>query len=417
MTGQSGYGKMSLRDARKLYMHIEKEEILKGYSFPSKPGKDGYYRLYVPDPSKKAGRKQLFAKSLSELKDKVYKHEKGLLGHARKSFHDVYEAVLCEKLKYVKNAEKKLSRQNTINKNRSDYKRFFDGTEFEHKFIDEINKADIEGIVLYNLQRYDLREKALKSMTGILRSAFALAYEQYWVDDNVYSRVSLKKFKDMVAKEVEIDKRVHSDDEVKLILDEIHRHQRKKPYYIPAYALEMQILTGTRRGEIPPLRKTDVHEKYIEFSREQITVKKFGDTSEYFEIVDHTKTYRNRFFPCSDILREFLERLSAVHEKYYPDSIYLFPADNANGVITNNTVYGYYRRICNKLGIKLCRDEIKGTHSFRRNAITDVVNASGGNLVLAAKLFGNSPAVACKNYYTGINENDALAALNRRRLS
>ena len=228
---------------------------------------------------------------------------------------------------------------------------------------------------------------------------------------------SLKKFNDMVAKEVEIDKRVHSDAEEKLILDEIHRHQRRKPYYIPAYALEMQILTGTRRGEIPPLRKTDVHEKYIEFSREQITVKKFGDRLEYFEIVDHTKTYRNRYFPCSDILREFLERLSAVHEKYYPDSIYLFPADNDNGVITNNTVYGYYRRICNKLGIKLCRDEIKGTHSFRRNAITDVVNASGGNLVLAAKLFGNSPAVACKNYYTGINESDALAALNRRRLS
>ena len=49
--------------------------------------------------------------------------------------------------------------------------------------------------------------------------------------------------------------------------------------------------------------------------------------------------------------------------------------------------------------------------------LPDVVNASGGNLVLAAKLFGNSPAVACKNYYTGINESDALAALNRRRLS
>ena len=70
-----------------------------------------------------------------------------------------------------------------------------------------------------------------------------------------------------------------------------------------------------------------------------------------------------------------------------------------------------------KLGIALSHEAHKGPHSFRRNAITDVVNASGGNLVLAAKLFGNSPAVACKNYYTGINENDALAALNRCRLS
>ena len=44
-------------------MHIEKEEILKGYSFPSKPGKDGYYRIYVTDSTRKSGRRQLFAKS------------------------------------------------------------------------------------------------------------------------------------------------------------------------------------------------------------------------------------------------------------------------------------------------------------------------------------------------------------------
>ena len=67
--------------------------------------------------------------------------------------------------------------------------------------------------------------------------------------------------------------------------------------------------------------------------------------------------------------------------------------------------------------IKISRAEIKGTHSFRRNAITDVVNSTGGNVVLASKLFGNSPEVACKNYYTGIDLNEALEALNNRKLS
>ena len=276
--------------------------------------------------------------------------------------------MLAEKLKYIKDNEKRLSRQNTVNKNRCDYNRFFAGTEFERKFVDEITKSDIEGIVLYNLKRYNLRDKALKSMTGLMRSTFALAFEQYWIEDNVFLRVSFQKFKDMITKEVDIEKRVHSEHEVRRILDEIHRHQAEKPWYIPAYALEMQILTGTRRGEIPPLRKADVHDKYIEFKREQITVKKYGDKSEYFEIVEHTKTYRDRFFPCSDEVKEFLERLFKVLEKHYPNGSYLFPADTANGVITNNTVYEYYRRVCRKLGIKLCREEIKGTHSFRMAA-------------------------------------------------
>ena len=95
------------------------------------------------------------------------------------------------------------------------------------------------------------------------------------------------------------------------------------------------------------------------------------------------------------------EKRTCVHEKYYSDNQYLFPADNENGIITNNTVYNFYRRMCKKLGIEISREVIKGTHSFRRNAITDVVNAAGGNIIMASQLFGNSPEVAKRNYYAG----------------
>ena len=77
MTGSILYDSISLRDARELYMNLEKQEILSKYSFPSKPSKDGYYRIYVPDASKKAGRSQLFAKSIADLEEKVYSFEKG----------------------------------------------------------------------------------------------------------------------------------------------------------------------------------------------------------------------------------------------------------------------------------------------------------------------------------------------------
>ena len=71
-----------------------------------------------------------------------------------------------------------------------------------------------------------------------------------------------------------------------------------------------------------------------------------------------------------------------MHDKYYPDSEYLFPADTDNGTITNRAVYLVYRKICHKLGIEIQKDNIRGPHSFRRNAITDVVNKS-------KHLFGN----------------------------
>ncbi len=411
------YDKMTLRDARELYMHLEKKQILERYSFPKKPGKDGYYRIYVADGTKKTGRRQLFAKSVSELMDKVYDYEHGKSGTATKTFRDVYKIVLEEKLKYVKDPERIVSRKNTVKVCQSNYNRFFTGTDFETKPIDTISKKDIEDIVFYNLTRYSLRDKALKELKSILKAAFSLAYEEYWVKDNVFERVSFKKFSGMLDRNVDIEKRVHSDEDVRRILDAIHEHQAKHKDYMPAYALEMQIICGSRRGEMPPLRRCDITEEGILFTREQLTDTEASEIEDRFVIVDHTKTYKNRLFPRGSALNEFLVRLYDILDTYYPDSEYLFPAKTSNGVITNNMVYRFYSRICDKLGIKICREEIKGTHSFRRNAVTDVVNNSGGNLILAAELFGNSPEVAKKNYYTGIDKKEALKALNKRKLS
>ena len=40
-----------------------------------------------------------------------------------------------------------------------------------------------------------------------------------------------------------------------------------------------------------------------------------------------------------------------------------------------------------------------------------VVNNSGGNVILASQLFGNSPNVAMSHYYTKADEEQALRAL------
>ena len=417
MTDFSEYGNMNLRDARELFMYIEKKELIKKYVIPAKPGKDGYFRVYVKDATKKNGRRQLFAKTRDGLADKVYAFERGVTGSSRKTFADVYEFCLEDKLKYVKAEDKKVSRQNTVNKNRSDYKRYFAGTAFEKKFVDEITKSDVEGVVFMNLERYSLRDKAMNSLKGILRAAFNFAYEQYWIADNLYLRINFNKFNGMLEQNVSNDRRVHSDLDVKRILRALHEHQKERPKYMPAYALEMQILMGCRRGELAPLRRMDVKPDGIMIWREQVSVKRYGDVPEHWRIVEHTKTYKDRLFPRTDALNEFLRRLYAVLDKYYPKSIYLFPDDTELGVINNNTVYRLYYRICHNLGIKISREEIKGTHSFRRNAITDVVNRTGGNVILASQLFGNSPAVACKNYYVGVDTRAALTALNQRKFS
>lgn len=57
---------------------------------------------------------------------------------------------------------------------------------------------------------------------------------------------------------------------------------------------------GTRKGELPPLRWSDITEQCIEITREQLT---HGND---FVIVSHTKTNRDRLFPLTMDIKIFL---------------------------------------------------------------------------------------------------------------
>lgn len=407
---------IDLEDARTEYMKREKEIIVGHYTLPSKPSKDGYYRVYVTDKQSKSGRRQLSAKSIEQLADKIFQHEKGIDGCAKKTFSDVYNIYEKERLKYIKDPEKLLSAQNTVSKQRYDYKRYFEGTNFEKMYIDSISKRDLEDIISFNLKRYDMTKKAFNNMHLILSSVFKLAFCEYWVAENHYLRIDPKKFKGMLVESIPPSERVYSSEELSKILAYTRNYEKKHPTIMSAFAFELQILMGARRAEIPPLMWSDIREGSFHITKEQLTVKKTATRKQHCEIVYHTKNHKHRCFPVTDDIQDFINRLKAVHAIYHLNSLYLFPANTSTGVISNCVVYKFYDKAVSTLGIKK-KDMITGPHSFRRNAITDVVNATNGNMTLASQLFGNSPQVVSTNYYTGVDMESALTALNSRKMS
>ena len=252
-------------------------------------------------------------------------------------------------------------------------------------------------------------------MKSILKKVFDFSYREYWIVDNPYDRINWSdlRFVNMILPDKDVSERGYTEAEMEMVRNYLQQKHVTDPAYLPAYALEMQIIMGLRRGEVPALRWNDIHDTYVDICREQITVKRNGGSvKEHFKIVNHTKTNKNRRYPMTKELRKFLATLKNIHKDNEIQSEYLFPADSETGVITNNTVYNFYRRMCRKLSIPISREVTRGTHGFRRNAITDVVERSGGNIIMAAQLFGNSPEVAKKNYYTGLNMANALAVLD-----
>ncbi len=408
------YDTISLDDVLQTVNEMNKQTILTQHKYPITYGKgDDRWHTYIPDDTKPNKRKSVAKRKKEDLEKFLvtfYKAQLDAQNEHAKTFKEIHALVQTTKLEYIKTEEKLISARNSALKTDSDYRRYFANTDFENKAINTITKKDLENICLMNLKRYDMRKKAFASLRGILKSVFDLAYSEYWIQDNIYQRINFKKFNDMMIRETSPEKRVHSAKEVDAILKELHQKQESRPKHSSYWALELQIIMGLRRGEVPPLRWIDVADNCISITREQLT------SGNRFIIVEHTKNYKDRFFPITEDLKNFLIRLKAMHDKYYPDSEYLFPADTENGTITNRAVYFVYQGICEKLNIEKPKGTVKGPHSFRRNAITDVVNATNGNIILASALFGNTPEVAKQNYYTGINLDTAKEILNTRKL-
>lgn len=409
------YYNVRIDDVLAMVTNMQRETILKQHKYAIQYNeRDNRYHTYVPDERKTHNRRSVAKRSLTGLENFLVEFyltkQQEEQNAKRKMFKTVFELVQEKKLQYIKSDEKKLSAINTKIKIDSDFRRYFAGTGFENKYVDEITKKDIEEICLFNLNRYNMRKKAFASLRGILKSVFDMAFSEYWIDDNVYQRVDFKIFKNMFVEDVPVEERVHPKEVVSAILDELHRKQNENPKTSSYWALELQIIMGLRRGEAPPLEWNDVSDVCITICKEQLTC---GND---FIVVYHTKNYKDRYFPITNDVRSFLKRLKAMQDIYYPNSKYLFPSDTKSGIISNRAVYYVYQRICAKLGIKIERDSVKGPHSFRRNAITDVVNSTNGNIIMASQLFGNTPDVAMQNYYTGTDLNLAKSVLNERSL-
>ncbi len=390
------------------------EKILSSYTFPDKPSSDGYWHIYVKDPDKKGGRRSIKKKSLDDLRQAVLEHEQEQQKIMFPSFADVFEQAIEDKLKYIKDPEKLASAVNTARKDRYDYNRFYADNDFASMRVIDITPKNIEDFCFSALSQFDLKAKAFAGLKHILSLVFNYSMYEEYIPENPMSRVRFKRFKDMLVPETPVKDRSYSDEDIERIMDYIHDYQKEHPYFMPAFSLELQLLCCFRSGELPPLEWSDINpEGYIEISKEEILSREYGEKTGRNVIVHHTKTYMDRRYPVTTKIQEFLDKLKEIQKIFYPGSRFLFPDNSTElGIIKSTATYNFfYKHVCKDLGIKMSSDFIKGTHAFRRNGITKVANSDGGGLMMASQLFGNSPNVAKKNYYTGLDMEKARAIL------
>lgn len=378
-------GKVDLSYVQDAIEMKKRQELLEKHPYKVTQGKDGYWRTYFPDDTKSSGRRQVKKKERKDLEDEII----SLYDTEIYEFKYYFESWIEKQKKYgVSN--------NTVSRYNSDYKRYFEGTDFERSDIRKLNEEDITGFIIQTIKRLELKERAASTLWGYISGTFKHARIKKIITENPCEYVEKKIFSRFYNRSHKtVEQRTISDRDLGLLLNELHRFQKEKPEHMPPYAVELAIYTGMRIGELAAIKWSNIN-----YSDEYILI----DSAEIYDRKDRewriktTKTGKERRFPLTEEVTDLLKRIKKVQIKYGFINEFVFQGKNGRAKASH--ISNCIRDRCEMAGI-----EKKSIHALRRT-FNSKMRLAGISPVIAASLLGHSEQVNEGNYTYDISDMD-----------
>lgn len=306
-------------------------------------GKDKRWRTYLPDPTKPYGRRTIRKPTKEEVENEVirfYMDQEAIAGKARISTATIFSKLFLLWIDYASKRPNIASE--TLRKYRNDYKRFIADSDFGKMKVREIDFIDIEEFLIAEIQRLNLKKKALNNLYGYLKSVFSYAMRMRIIQSNPCDLVDLKNVRPYCDNtETPRAERVLSDAELIALLHTLHQHQAEYPLYMADYAIEICIHTGLRVGEVAALRWDCIADGELNIRQSEHRVD-HEDSASTYEI-GATKNGKERRVPISDGLQAVFDRIKALHDAYGIQNDYII-ADTEGRVIAPTISKAMYRR-------------------------------------------------------------------------
>ena len=379
---------------------MKRKEILDKHPYSVWQGKNGFWYTYLPDESKPQ-------KRILKKRNTQQDIEKVIVDYWEKNdvhtFKDVY---------YVwREVQDQLVSCNTVAKYNTDYKRFFEGTDFENKDISQIDDDSIRIFMSQTIQKHQLQKEPMRKLFSYINNAFYYARKRGYISNNPtefikskdFMRYCYEPYKDETSK-------VISDDEMKALQRQFQVDHEKMPNYIPTYAVEFASLTGMRVGEISALRWDHITDNYIiiEFSEK-------GNSTKTEFWIDKPKNGKPRKFPITNEIRILLNEIESVEKEYGYYCEWVFA--NEKGRIHAPTISACSKNKCRQLGIDI---KGKGIHGYRRT-LNSKLKCNGVSSTVAASILGHSKEVNDKYYTFDVSDDgykaEMLEKINKETIS
>lgn len=355
----------------------KRREYLDKHPYKIWVGKDGKWRTYI---GKGDNRKLVKRSTQNDIEDYIIDYYKKMENKDDViTFGDVY-------WQWRKVQDKMIS-DNSIQKYNTDFKRYFEGTDFIGIDVTKINEEDIKVFLCDVTKSLKLCKKACKTLFGYIHNVIYSARVHRYIYDDPMEFLQAKQFYKYCT---DVTKptatRVFSDSEIEMLYEQFREDHKENPNYIPTYAVELASLTGMRVGELSALTWENVRDSYIIVDKSE----KYNRIEKVY-IIDTTKNGKSRVFPITPEIRNLLDSVRKVETQYGFICRWVFA--NENGRIHSPVISSCIKNKCKQVGILP-----RGIHAFRRT-VNSKMRCEGVSATVAASLLGHSPDVN-EQYYT-----------------
>ena len=274
---------------------------------------DGRYVTYVPDPSRKDGRRQIRKKTKEDLIEFLLEFYTMEYNTKSMTFQKLFEEWVDYKKKFcmVKNVHKGIS-PSTIRRYQRDYNNYIAESDLASLQLSCITSIKLEMIIGDIVEENDMIESCASNLIGYVRQAFSYAKRAGYIKDNPceYMDRRLILSKTAAPGPKNDSDRVLTIAEFNALRLSVRDHEKKHPGYIPDYAIELATLTGMRVGEIAALSWQSVDDGYIhvDYSEHRLD---FEDKKSEL-IIGEPKNKKHRMIPLTDEMRELFGRIKAL---------------------------------------------------------------------------------------------------------
>lgn len=344
-------------------MSTKREQLLKIHPYAITPPTSAKGRWQTCYKDSAGKRKNIKAQTKEELLDKLIPIYFSNSYLDKLTFHGLYEEWLEYKATVTNSP-------NTIKRHKQHYHKYFEVSPLHNMKIKKIDELLLEKECNRIVKEFNLPRKEWCNVKTILNGMYEYAVRKKYLAENPMNKVQiLVKFRQVVRKTGKTET-YNSDElaELNKFLDQMYEETLDSSFL----AVKVNFLLGLRVGELVALKWCDLCDNsHLHIVREEIR----NQTDNSYEVVEHTKTNRDRFVIVVPKALDILKRIEKQGE-------YIFMRNGER--ITSIRIATILRKYANFQGVP-----VKSSHKMRKTYASNL-NASGVPLDCIREMLGHS---------------------------